>query len=408
MPMASPPRLPVVLRNRNLFLIWSGQVLSQTGTRMYQIALAWWIVTSGGGGKEVGLFMVAGALPALLFVRLIGRTVDRHSSRRVLVACDLAAGAVAAAVALLFASSRLDLVGACWAGFGLALAQAFFDPALNKAVAQAAAPEDLEAAVAFQSSTQSLASFAGAMAGALLIDRIGIFGVIALNAASFLASAASNALLRLAPAAGSGAREGTSSWEALDAAPGLKPVLFGFGCVNFFLTPILVVLPLYVKSTLRGGASLLGGLEAGIWLGILCGTFGARWLPGGGSLRGVLRLGAGCMLVLGAALLVPGVVVHGTVFFLALFCAGGALGGNNVKFVTFFQAQVRAEHKGRFFALLQALLSFTFPAAFFLFGLLAEWLSPPQVCLIQALGVLALAGYFLRLALTTEVEPCRT
>ncbi|GEM_PF-714078 len=434
-------RTPLILRNRNMFLIWSGQALSQMGTRMYQIALAWWIVTTGGGGKEVGLFMVAGALPALAFVKVIGKTVDRHRSRGVLIACDLCAFATTAVVVLLFRAERLGFAGACVAGFFLALAQAFFDPALSKAVAEAAAPEDLEAAVAFQSSTQSLASFAGAMAGALLIDRIGILGVIILNALSFLVSAGANGLLDIPPAvraatpaaapaghpipqAPDSSAGAASAWETLRQTPWLKKVLIGFGCVNFFLTPILVVLPLYVKITLGGTATWLGCLEAAIWLGILAGTFASRWVPtgavrkeirpdgacgtsdtAGGTVPGVLRLGAACMLLLGVALVLPGVFVHGGLFGAALFCAGCAVGVNNVKFITLFQERVRPELKGRFFALMQALLSFTFPAAFFLFGLLAEIVAPPKVCLIQAFGVLALSGYFLRLSQTTEVRP---
>jgi len=399
-------RAPLVLRNRNLFLMWSGQVLSQSGTRMYQIALAWWVVTSGGGGREVGLFMVAGALPALVFVRRIGKVVDRQPSRRVLITCDLGAFVVTALVAMLFRCGRLDFTGACVAGFLLALAQAFFDPALSKAVAQAAAPGDLEAAVACQSSTQSLASFAGAMAGALLIDRVGILGVILINAVSFLASAAANAGLSLRFASFPAAMPANGAWSAWDAlrdAPWLKKVLLGFGCVNFFLTPILVVLPLYVKISLGGSASLLGCLEAAVWLGILGGTFGSPWIQAGNAPAGVMRLGASCMLGLGACLLLPGLVVNRGLFLAALFGAGCALGINNVKFVTLFQACVRPELKGRFFALMQALLSFTFPAAFFLFGLLAEWLAPPRVCLIQAAGVLALSGYFLRLSRSQEV-----
>ena len=399
-------RAPLILRNRNMFLIWSGQVLSQIGTRMYQIALAWWIVSTGGGGKEVGLFMVAGALPALLFVKIIGRVVDHRRSRSVLIACDLGAFAVTFLVVLLFRAERLGLAGACVAGFCLALAQAFFDPALSKAVAEAAAAEDLEAAVAFQSSTQSLASFTGAMAGALLIDRIGILGVIVLNALSFLVSAGANLCLdlRSAPRPCAKPDEDTPSvWAALGDTPWLKKVLLGFGCVNFFLTPILVVLPLYVKISLGGTATWLGVLEAAIWLGILAGTFGSKRFSTD-SVPGVLRLGAACMLLLGASLILPGVFVHAGIFFVALFCAGCCVGVNNVKFVTLFQERVRPELKGRFFALMQALLSFTFPAAFFIFGLLAEIMAPPKVCLIQAFGVLALSGYFLRLSQTTEVR----
>ena len=406
MDASSAVRAPLILRNRNMFLIWSGQALSQMGTRMYQIALAWWIVSAGGGGKEVGLFMVAGALPGLALVKLIGGVVDRHQSRSVLIACDLAAFAVATAVALLFAGQRLGFLGACLAGFLLASAQSFFDPALNKAVAEAAAREDLEAAVAFQSSTQSLASFGGAVAGALLIDRIGILGVIVVNAASYLVSAGLNAglSLRPAPPAAAAAPDGSwSAWAALQETPWLKKVLLGFGCVNFFLTPILVVLPLYVKLTLGGSATMLGCLEAAVWLGILGGTFGSRWFPARGGTPGVLRLGAACMLSLGLCLLLPGLWVQGALFSAALFGAGFSLGVNNVKFVTLFQERVRPELKGRFFALMQALLSFTFPAAFFLFGLLAEILTPPAVCVIQALGVLALSGYFWRLSRSKEV-----
>ncbi|MDD5628276.1 MAG: MFS transporter [Elusimicrobia bacterium] len=399
-------RLPLLLRNRNIGLIWFGQALSQGGTRMYQIALAWWIVSAGGGGKEVGLFMVAGAVPALLFVKPIGRVVDSRPSRSVLVACDLAAFVVTAAAAVLFRLDRLGFAGACAAGFLLASAQALFDPALSKAVAVAAAPEDLEGAVAFQSSTQSLASFAGAMAGALLIDRIGIFGVIVLNALSYLVSAGANALLALpaAPAAPGPEAAAASVWSALAPTPWIKKVLLGFGCVNFFLTPILVVLPLYVKLSLGGSATLLGILEAAIWLGILAGTFGSSRVPSGSGTPGALRLGAACMLGLGAALLLPGLFARPWLLGICLFAAGAAVGVNNVKFVTLFQERVRPELKGRFFALMQALLSFTFPAAFFLFGLLAELLAPPRVCLIQAAGVLALSGFFLRLSRTMEVQ----
>jgi hypothetical protein len=158
-----------------------------------------------------------------------------------------------------------------------------------------------------------------------------------------------------------------------------------------------------VKITLGGTASLLGILEAAIWLGILAGTFGSKRAGAGSTAPEVLRLGAACMLLLGGALFLPGVFVHKGLFFAALFCAGCCVGVNNVKFVTLFQERVRPEIKGRFFALMQALLSFTFPAAFFLFGLLAEIMTPPKVCLIQSVGVLALSGYFLRLSKTTEV-----
>lgn len=396
----------LIFRNRDVLLIWLGQVLSQVGTRMYQISLAWWILTQGGGGRQVGLFMMAGALPALLLVKVIGKTVDRLPSRPLLVTCDLLSFGVVSAAAWGLRQGRMTPGWLYAAGFIVAASQAFFDPALNKALGQAASAEDMEEAVAFQTSTQSLASFAGAAAGAVLIAKVGVAGVVALNALSFLASAACNALLALeraaAPAAAAAAAAEEPGADFFARAPRLKKVLLGFGCANFFLTPILVILPLYAKLTLKGGVSLLGALEASLWLGLTAGTFASRWLD---FSRDTLKLGAGALAAAGASLFLPGLFVHRVFFAALLFLAGAALGVNNVKFVALFQETVPAEHKGRFFAHMQALLAFTFPAAFLAFGLLADWLSPQKVCLVQGLGVFCLAGYFLKLSAEPAARP---
>ena len=66
---------------------------------------------------------------------------------------------------------------------------------------------------------------------------------------------------------------------------------------------------------------------------------------------------------------------------------------------------VAPEIKGRFFALMQALIGFTFPIAYFAFGALTDYIPPPKVCLLQGAGVVVLSLYFLRLA-KEEVVPC--
>ncbi|MBI4422992.1 MAG: MFS transporter [Elusimicrobia bacterium] len=381
-----------------MLLIWLGQLLSQAGTRMYQIALVWWLLGAGGSGREIGLFLVAGALPGLVLANWIGRAVDRFPSRPLLVGFDLGALAVVAAVGWALAADALTVPWLLVSGLLVAACQAVFDPALNKAVGELVEPADLEEAVAFQSSTQNLASFGGALAGAALIDRLGIGGVVALNAASFGLSAVLTARIdfpsRAAPARPSEDAP-ASGWRVLDGMPWIKRVLVGFGLANFFLTPILAVLPLYAKHTLSGSASLLGLLEASLFFGLVAGTFLAKrcdFLPNKAA------MGAACLAVVGGALIVPGLVVAVPVFLVFLCLAGAALGVNNVKFVALFQETVPPEVKGRFFALMQALLSFTFPVAFLLFGLLADRLGPPAVLVVQGLGVLALSAYFARLA----------
>ncbi len=388
--------MPLILRNRDIGLLWAGQALSQAGTRMYQLALAWWIVSSGGSGRSMGIFMLLGALPAVALVRLIGRTVERAPSKSILVSTDLASAAVAAVMAAALGADRLGFAGACAGGFVLAVLQSFFDPTLNKAVPELAAPEDLERAVALQTSTQPLASFAGAAGGALLIGTLGVAGVIWLNAASFLLSAGANALLRFPqpPAAVKReAAEEAAGFSVLESLPFIRKILICFGVANFFMSPILVVLPLYVNRTLAAPVSTLGLLEAALWLGLLAGT----WISGRPSLQGApLRVGAAALGSMGLALISLS-AGHAPTAAAALLAGGAALGVNNVKFVALFQESVPASMKGRFFALMQAILTASFPVAFFAFGWLCDFMSPGAVCVLQGLGVLGVASVLLRL-----------
>lgn len=396
------PQSNFLWRNPSFILVWLGQICSQSGGRMYQMAMIWWILSSGteGTGKLVGLFMVMAALPSILFVKKIGLRIDKSLSQRILVLCDFLAALTVSTVAFCLQQGWLGLPFAFAAGFGAALLQAFIDPTLNKAVGDVVPKEDVESAVALLASTQSLANFTGAVAGALLIERVGIAGTAYLAAGGYLFSSVCTSLARFRYATLPVPKVATeaaavSGWAILDAYPVLRRVLLGFGCINFFATPILVVLPIYTKKTLMGTANTLGQLEASVWLGLLAGTVLSRFLD---FKNNRIKLGAVCVFVFGVALATPGLITDVGVYMAALFIGGTALGVNNVKFVALFQEVVAPELKGRFFALMQAIIGFTFPIAYFLFGLLTDYISPPQVCLIQAGGVIVLALYFLRLS----------
>jgi len=398
---------PLIFRNRDFALLWAGQVFSQAGTRMYQIAILWWILTAGlgGGGKEVGLFLVISALPSILFVKIIGRTIDRFSSKSVLVVADIAAGLTIGIVTLTLFRSALTLPLAYVAGFLVALAQAFIDPTLNKAVPELVEGEDIEKGVAFQTSTQSLANFGGAVAGAALVGVIGIPTVALVNALSYFLSAGCAAVIcfRFVQSKISIDEKGNevavdtqvSGWRVLDDLPIIRRLLVGFGLSNFFATPTIVILPLYTQRTLGASASVLGLLEASLWIGLIAGTFSSKHFNAEGR---TIKLGAGCLFVFGFCLFLPGLIIQRYFYMGALFIAGAALGLCNVKFISLYQETVPAEIKGRFFALLQALVSFTIPIAYLLFGVLADIMPPPYVCLIQGAGVMVVAGYFLSMA----------
>lgn len=403
---ATPATAPLVFRNKNFALLWVGQLLSQCGTRMYQIALLWWIMTSVGSaqGVTLGAFLVIGSLPSLIFVKHIGSLVDRAPRKALLVTADLTSfGAVLVLLALFFNFNSSVIF---YAVFGieaiLATTQAIIDPSFSRVLPELVAKEDYERAVAFQTSTQSMANFGGAVAGAFLFSLMGVKGAITVNALSYGIAAAASFFVAFQKAAKQGEQSQSPSDQGPEVdrsvfgtQPWLKKVLFGFGLVNFFSTPTLVILPLYTKKVLSGDASTLGLLEAAVWCGLLVGSFSTRLF---GRMKNTVALGGLALGTLGAALIVPGIVVNQALYIVALFIGHFMLGVNNVRFVTLFQDTVADSLKGRFFALVQAIVSFTFPIAFFAFGLLGDLFSPMVLCVIQGCGIVVLALYFVRLS----------
>jgi hypothetical protein len=250
--------------------------------------------------------------------------------------------------------------------------------------------------VAFMTATQSVASFSGAVLGGILIDSLGIQGVLVLTAGGYLISAFCNwGVLPNEAASSQTGGEMKAGWEILNDRPGLRKILIGFGFVNFFSMPTLVIMPLYVKNALQGSATMLGLLEACLWAGLIGGSLASKWVPGGTK---SLHVGSACLLFFGACLSLPGFIVNAVLYGVLLFFAGMAMGINNVKFVSLFQETVDSKIKGRFFALMQALIGFGAPAAYFTFGFIGDTLGPVRGSLIQGAGVMTLAFYFMWLA----------
>jgi MFS family permease len=387
---------PLVLRNRNFCLVWLGQVLSQSGTRMYQIVILWWIlnhVSVEEAGTKTAIFMMLCALPSILFMKIIGKVIDRHQSKYIFVIAETAASLVIAAVGYLMYADQLTVETLYVSGFLTACLQSFVDPTLPKSVPELVDEADVEKAVAFETSTQSLANFGGAVFGAMLVGTIGYVGCVVLNVASYLISAVltSQAKFRYTPAAlHAEAAIEQGGWAVLANLPFIKKILFVFAAANFFVNPLFLALPIYTKNILGGTASHLASFEASLWIGLIAGAAASDKVP----LRFALTsIASACIGIMALCLALPGIFENNNLFMGALFISGLVMGINNVKFVTLFQKAVPDEVKGRFFAVMQALLTFTFPISFLVFGVMIDRLNVQTIFLVQGAGLLVLAVY---------------
>ncbi|MFI2458126.1 MFS transporter [Streptomyces sp. NPDC019539] len=415
------PRPPLVLRNRAFGTVWLGQVFTQAGTRMFQVGASWWLIcyaASDDGGFAAGLLMAVSALPAVALAPLVARATIRRSPRSLLRAAAAGAGTFTAALAVWAAASDVPVAAVYTTALALATCQAFFDPCLTTSVPDLVDDPDIEAAAGFELSTQSLASLGGAMLGALVVDMVGVTGLAAACAFAYCAAAVLITIVRF-----SRQPEGTASSAApaepppspatalrrtlrqtLGTLPRVRAILLCFTAANLFTTAVFVVMPLYTVTILHGDGVTVSLLEMSLGLGTLIGSLTGARVPGP-----PMAVGSTCLGAMALALAVPGLIATRLVFVSSLLVTGWCVGVIGVRFVALFQRLVPAGDKPAFFAVMQAVLGATFPAASLLFGLLGDNFSARALCLIQAVGLVpcALALFLLHSRMTdgSATEP---
>ena len=108
--------------------IWAGQLASQIGTVMTSLALAFWAFEMTGRATELGLVMFFTAFPRIALGPFISLLVDRWSRKRVLIVCDLLAGAGTITLLILYTTGNLQIAHLYALTFFTSLFAAFQTP----------------------------------------------------------------------------------------------------------------------------------------------------------------------------------------------------------------------------------------------------------------------------------------
>ena len=71
--------------NRNLFLLWQGQLVSLLGTQVFRLALVVWLKQAAESATLLGLLMATFVVPGLFIGPFGGVIADRYPRRLVLI-----------------------------------------------------------------------------------------------------------------------------------------------------------------------------------------------------------------------------------------------------------------------------------------------------------------------------------
>jgi MFS family permease len=282
-------RLLAPLRNRDFRLLWSGMCVSLLGDGIFLVAMAWQVYALSNAPTALAIVGITMTVPTIAFLLLGGVVSDRFDRRRVMVGADVLRGLAVGLLALLSLTGVLELwhIAALAAVYGAGTA--FFSPSFDALVPEVLPPGDLAQANALDQFVRPIAlRLAGPALGGVLIELFGAGTAFALDAASFLVSAA--ALLAMAPAARRALPAGGAS-VVRDMREGLRYVrshvwlwaTFASAAIAYllFMGPAEVLLPYIVKNDLHGSAADLGIVFAAGGIGSVgCAVvLGQRGLP---------------------------------------------------------------------------------------------------------------------------------
>ncbi len=160
------------------------------------VALALY-VTDIGTPTDVGIVLAAHAVPLVGFLLIGGVWADRLPRHKLVVATDLIRFALHATLAALIFTGTVEIwhIVVIEALFGTA--EAFFRPAYTGLAPQTVPEEEIQPAKAAIGTVETLAEFIGPALATLLVLGVGPGWAFAIDAATFLVSAAF--LIRVRP-----------------------------------------------------------------------------------------------------------------------------------------------------------------------------------------------------------------
>jgi MFS family permease len=273
-----------VLRERQFRLLWLGQTASTIGDRLVFVALALY-VTDIGTPTDVGVVLAAHALPLVAFVLLGGIWADRLPRHKVMVATDLIRFSTHALLAVLILTGGVAIwhIVLIEAVFGAA--EAFFHPAYTGLMPQTVPEELLQEANAATALVNTMAEFAGPALSTALVLGVGAGWAFALDAATFLVSAAF--VIRVRPRRRGAAKAASSmladlreGWAQFRARAWVWGTVAIFSFLLIFALAPYFVLGATVAEDVYGSRGFFGVLAMALGAGTIAGAVIAmRWRP---------------------------------------------------------------------------------------------------------------------------------
>lgn len=365
------------LYHRSFIALVSGGFVSGLGTVVFDLVLAWWVISETGSAVLTG-YLLAAALAPIAFIGPIGGVLsDRWNKKTILVVTDVISGAVAFGVALMAYRNTINVPLLALSCFALGTCAALYRPAARSIVPQLVRERHLVKANSVSNNLTETTKAVGPLLGAALVAMpvIGVAGAMVLNGVSFWLSALAAAAIQYRHIADGKNIAGVmtdlrAGFRYINSRALIRNMVILCAAVNFFLISFNILLPLYVTEVLHGssgtyGQALTAEAVGGIAVTLLL-LFLHDIVPTNRRLAALIAAG-------GVALALIPVVPAVTGLLLFSAAQGFFVGGFNTLFFAYIQREVSQQFLGRVFSVVYMAAIGVMPIAYISWGYIGDY-----------------------------------
>jgi len=271
------------LAERNFRYLWTGQAVSAVGDALSPIALAFATLQIAHSASALGLVLAAATTGRVVLLPVGGVWADRLPRQLVMLSSDSIRAVAMLTLAVVVLTGHAQLWMLIVPAVADGAASAFFLPASGALVPQTVSVTYLQQANALMGLTRSTTWVVGPAVSGLLVALAGPGWVFAIDAATFVVSALSLAMLRV-PAMPPKEKtsffaEMVAGWRAVSSRTWYLINLCSHALWNFAIAALFVLGPIIAKEHL-GGASAWGLIGASMGAGsVIGGLIALRVMP---------------------------------------------------------------------------------------------------------------------------------
>lgn len=384
------------MRHRNFAVLWTAGLISNVGTWMQTVAVGALVISRTGQASWAVLVAAGAFLPIGLLSPVGGALADRLPRRPVIAAGNVAAGLIAAAIAILIAAGQ--------AGPYVLLTLVTLQGAVSALIGpftQAILPDLVPRSEFLAASTLNNAQFnAGRIVGPALaggtIAALGYPATFVANALSFLAVVVAVRFVRLSrPPGGTGSvlKSVWSGFAAARAEPSCRAAIITIGVVALVAAPFIALVPAMALRLTHGGPAAVAGATAAL-----------TTAQGAGAVAGALllpplaeRFGRGTVLCWSLASLPLALAGYGAAASLwwsvaGLFTVGLVYMGVLSGLSTTVQLHAPQEFRGRVLSFFMVALGVAYPVGALLQGPVADAIGVGWTTVGAALALALVSG----------------